>query len=48
MVGAALGPAFFGHRFFLIGHALARMRTGLVGLLVTRTLLFVAVADTAN
>jgi|KBSMisStandDraft_5_1062788.scaffolds.fasta_scaffold3787092_2 hypothetical protein len=48
MVGAAFRPALFGHRFFLIGHALAGMGAGLVGFLITRALLFVAVADTAK
>src|SRR5262245_3432055 len=48
MVGAAFRPAFFGLRFFLIGHALAGMGAGLVGLLIARAFLFVTVADTAN
>ena len=48
MIGAAFRPAFLRHRFFLIGHALAGMGAGLVGLLIARALLFVAVADTAD
>ena len=48
MIGAAFRPAFLRHRFFLIGHALAGMGAGLVGLLIARALLFVAVADTAK